>query len=106
MINNGTEWWGQYNPARQCYQLQAIKHSPNGDRFAIFMECKQEPLETTTIHEPTLALDPEEAQSLFNALWDADLRPRDGQGGMAHTNAQAAHLADLRAIVFKQAGIK
>ena len=106
MITNGIQWWGQYNPSLMKYTLQAIKHTTSGERFAIFMECKTEPLEGATTHSPTLALEPEEAQSLFNALWGAGLRPRDGQGGLAHTDAQAAHIADLRAIALHKCGVK
>ena len=109
MISETTKWWGHYNSAMIRYEFQCIRTNENG-RFGIYATFEYEKIDTgskslVTSREPTLVLEPEDAQSLMNALWNAGLRPLDGQGGLAHTNAQAAHIADLRAIVMKKCGV-
>ena len=108
MIDRSIKWWGHYAASKIRYEFQAIQTTEHG-RSAIYTTFELVPLDTETLvtaREPTLSLEPEEAQSLFNALWDSGLRPQDGQGGMAHTTAQAAHIADLRAIALKKCGIE
>ena len=109
MISETTTWHGGYNPRSLAYEFQAVKTTESG-KFAIVTTFELLPIDKIkmelTRRQPTLALYDDEAQSLFNALWNAGLRPRDGQGGLAHTNAQAAHIAELRAIVMKQCGVK
>lgn len=51
---------------------------------------------------PAVALSPEEAQILFQALWDAGLRPNNGESSMAHVDAMKYHLEDMRKLVFRE----
>jgi hypothetical protein len=48
-----------------------------------------------------LSLDSADAQSLMNALWNAGLRPANGESSMAHVDAMKAHLQDMRKIAFE-----
>ena len=61
----------------------------------------------TAIHEdevepqPTLSMRQDEAQQLMDELWRVGLRPSEGTGSAGAMAAVQAHLADLRALVFK-----
>ena len=105
MISESTTWHGGYSPTSLAYEFLAIKTTQSG-RFFIETTFNLLPIEDNIIvPSPTLAMYAEEAQTLLDAMWNSGLRPRDGTGGLAHTNAQAAHIADLRAIVMKKCGI-
>jgi len=54
------------------------------------------------IDEPTLRLVGDEAQQIMNELWRVGIRPKDGSGAVAHTEAISAHLADMRTIAFNR----
>lgn len=41
------------------------------------------------------------AQSLFDALWSAGLRPNKGEASAAHVEALKYHLEDMRKLVFQ-----
>jgi len=41
------------------------------------------------------------AQRLLQALWDAGLRPNNGESSVAHVEAMKYHLEDMRKLVFK-----
>jgi hypothetical protein len=49
-----------------------------------------------------LSLDSEDAQQLMNALWDAGLRPANGESSKAHVDALKAHLEDMRKIALSE----
>lgn len=51
--------------------------------------------------EPTFRLDREQAQVLFDQLWQMGLRPQDGTGNSGHVAAINYHLEDMRRLVFK-----
>ena len=51
--------------------------------------------------DPILKIDNGMAQSLFNDLWFAGYRPKDGTGNSGHIQAMAYHLEDMRKLVFK-----
>lgn len=57
------------------------------------------------IERPSLSLSPEMAQSLMDDLWACGLRPTRGEQSEGVTAAQAAHLADMRALVFAKLGV-
>ena len=48
-----------------------------------------------------MVLRDEEAQSLMDALWNTGVRPSNGEGSVGQLAATEAHLADMRALVFK-----
>ena len=49
---------------------------------------------------PTACLDLDEAQALMDSLWQAGIRPIEAKAGVGAFDAQARHLADMRAIAF------
>lgn len=50
--------------------------------------------------EPTFSLTEENAQSLFQMLWDEGFRPSNGAGHAGHIEAVTYHLEDMRKLVF------
>jgi hypothetical protein len=46
-------------------------------------------------------LDPNEAQTLMDDLWQAGLRPSEGSGSAGSLAATERHLADMQKIAFK-----
>ena len=48
-----------------------------------------------------LSISQETAQQIFNGLWQAGFRPKDGTGNSGHMSALAYHLEDMRRLVFK-----
>lgn len=54
------------------------------------------------ICQPTLSIQPEEAQQIINELWRIGFRPKDGSGAVAHTEALQRHLDDMRTIAFNR----
>lgn len=53
------------------------------------------------IQAPSFTLEPEQAQELFNGLWQLGYRPKDGTGNSGHVAAIERHLEDMRTLVFK-----
>jgi hypothetical protein len=64
------------------------------------MEIKTEPWEFGQHVEPFWKLNVDEAEMLMTSLWNAGVRPLNGSGGHAETDAIHAHLEDLRKIAF------
>jgi hypothetical protein len=50
---------------------------------------------------PPLVLDEKSAQNLLQELWNAGLRPNNGEGTSAQVDALKYHLEDMRKLVFK-----
>lgn len=48
-----------------------------------------------------LTIQKETAQSLMDQLWNLGIRPTEGHGSTGQLAATEAHLADMRALVFK-----
>lgn len=46
--------------------------------------------------QPSMVLEDYDAQSLLQALWDAGLRPNNGESTVAHVDALKKHLEDMR----------
>jgi hypothetical protein len=97
----GAEWRIQSSPFTDSIDLWIMRRL--GDRrehvtaqFTVHNIDKHEAVEG-----PTLRMTQDEAQQLINGLWHAGFRPRDGAGSLAHVEAQQAHLADMRRLVFK-----
>ncbi len=51
--------------------------------------------------KPTLSLEQNEAQGIFNQLWHMGFRPKDGTGNSGHIESMKYHLEDMRKLVFK-----
>jgi hypothetical protein len=55
--------------------------------------------------EPFWRMREEEAQSFIDALWEAGVRPSNGEGSTGKLAATENHLNDMRKIVFHQLGV-
>lgn len=53
------------------------------------------------IIKPAFSIGNDMAQHLFNQLWRAGFRPKDGTGNSGHIEAMKYHLEDMRKLVFK-----
>lgn len=51
-----------------------------------------------------MAMSKEDLQSLMDEIWSAGVRPSEGSGSAGSLAATERHLADMRALVFKQFG--
>lgn len=52
--------------------------------------------------QPAFAMRGEQAQQFMDELWRAGFRPTEGSGSAGSLAATERHLADMRALVFKQ----
>ena len=87
------------NPWNDSYDI-ALFSKGKGTSFVsepiVLKEHKQGSLIT-----PTASLSREAMQGLFNELWRAGFRPKDGTGNSGHVAALEYHLEDMRKLVFK-----
>jgi len=51
--------------------------------------------------KPFMKLNKKTVQDLFNQMWSAGFRPKDGTGNSGHVEAMKYHLEDMRKLVFK-----
>ncbi len=63
-------------------------------------------IEPGEIVPTVLSLKEEEAQQLCDSLWEAGVRPTNGEGSTGQLAATQAHLDDMRAIAFSHPGIR
>lgn len=87
-------WRAQTTIYRDSVDLLAIEDHGSGgryigDRIDLVMKL-HEP--NSLIVEPTLALNPDSARSLLQALWDAGLRPADWSSPDGEINAMRKHV--------------
>lgn len=91
-------------------------HGPwqRGDRVNMFGRCEDAPCYVDRIDfhvahvatgdapiiPPAIVLQPDEAQQLCDALWDAGVRPTNGEGSTGQLAATQAHLADIKKVAF------
>ena len=62
------------------------------------------PIKEGEMIPPALHLKTDEAQQLCDALWEAGIRPTNGEGSTGQLAATRAHLDDLRALVVRPLG--
>jgi hypothetical protein len=55
---------------------------------------------------PVAVIEDRETQMLMDQLWDCGLRPSEGSGSAGALAATERHLADLRRLLLKRAGIQ
>lgn len=55
---------------------------------------------------PAMRLDQSEAEALMNELWQAGVRPSNGEGSTGQLAATERHLADMRSIAMLKVGVK
>ena len=53
------------------------------------------------VKAPTVNMTKEDAQELMDAMWNAGVRPSNGEGNVGQIGAMREHLEDMRRIVFK-----
>ena len=92
------EWRVEDSPYSQSVNFFGFKHI-GGKPFHIEADLRQVEHEPGMMVEPGLRFSPEEAQQILNELWRIGLRPKDGNGAVAHTEAIQGHLSDMRKIV-------
>jgi len=96
------EWRAENRIYSDSVELVAF-HTINGERRMITTEFTEKVLEDGyCIEEPTLRLCGDESQQIMNELWRVGIRPKNGSGAIAHTEAISAHLADMRTIAFNR----
>jgi hypothetical protein len=78
-VSVNLKWLAQSTIYRDSVDLLAVLDYGNGERHvAKAMDFTLERHEPHTIYgEPTLAISPQSARSLMQALWDAGIRPED-----------------------------
>jgi hypothetical protein len=82
-----------------------VKRTSDGTRAAF-----AQPLEFRTLTSeeegielpPAFAMQDEQAQQFMDELWRCGFRPTEGTGSAGSLAATERHLADMRALVFKQ----
>lgn len=70
------------------------------DKRSVAAPLAMVPVEPGAAVPPTLRLCQDGAQLLMDELWRAGVRPRDGAGALAHVDALAEHIKDLRRVAF------
>jgi hypothetical protein len=105
MIDSLTEIAVVLNPMWGAYDLYLI--SRDGVRtIARPAQIIFEDTEPGVFHEPYMRLSYEVAQRLIDQLWQAGLRPNNGEGSLANVEALRQHLNDMRAIVASRLEVK
>lgn len=96
------KWYANDNIMCQSVDLLAMVES-HGSQFVIRAALEQvEHEDGAYIAEPTLRFSFDEAQQIMNELWRIGLRPKNGNGAVAHTEALQRHLNDMRTIAFNR----
>jgi hypothetical protein len=91
---------GEKHLARGCgMKLYGVRD--RGQTFEALTCSTPIPVEDGTEAPVWVTLRDEEAQSLMDALWNTGVRPSNGEGSVGQLAATEAHLADMRALVFK-----
>ncbi len=81
-------------------EFAVIDELPDGARRAMLPGIVKEYGPNEVIEEPTFTLSREAAQLLLDNLWRAGFRPRENRDRGGVVEAMAAHLADMRRLVF------
>jgi len=91
------EFYSRYEPAEMAFNI----YIRTGDRIVEPVTFSMFEPKTHAFVEPSMKMQREEAQALFQSLWDAGLRPNDGEGTTGHVAALKYHLEDMRRLVFE-----
>ncbi len=87
------KWFANYANYRDSVELFAVINY-DGQKRSILkpMQMVLETQEGYLPSEPSLTLDGTSANSLMQALWDAGIRPNNGEGMGAEANALRSHI--------------
>ena len=80
------------NIMAQSVDIVILKTEPNGNQYLVKYERSEEILGDVNqgmvgYPEPTIRFAREHAQAILDGLWKEGMRPNDGNGSMAHTEA-------------------
>ena len=99
--------WGFYNAPYRKFQLGLFMRGHGEQKEFVAMPAQwaeRKPEDYNRECPPLLSLDDSDAQKLIDALWDAGLRPTQGNGSAGQLQATERHLADLQKISDKLLG--
>jgi len=83
----------------------SLAKSPDRRVFAL-ADVVWEEIEEGAMPPPSLVLENSEVQELMDRLWQAGIRPTEGEGSAGQMTAVQAHLADMRKLVQQYAEVK
>lgn len=93
-IHGGMDWsWGSL-------ALVMGRELPDGN-IQVAKPLEFETTQRGLIKEPMVRLEKNEAQQLFDLLWQEGYRPKDGTGNGGHIEAIKYHLEDMRKLALK-----
>ena len=87
------------SPYRGCIELYVNRREQQVVSVVESVEFTE--IEEGMSYQPALTLTDEEAQEMFDSLWDQGLRPKNNEGNIGALSATQAHLEDMRTLVFK-----
>lgn len=93
----GMKFHVMYDPAMQKVDLHMWKIDSQGRRYSPEMTELKE-YRIGQYRPPFMALEPEDAQYLANALWEAGIRPVQSNGSSGELGAVKEHLQDARTL--------
>ena len=94
-------WSAFRNPGCDSFDLYArLKHERGQSVIAKPIELELHEAEWGTRRAPVLQIDTDAMQILFQSLWDAGLRPSNGEGNGGHIDSIKYHLEDMRKLAF------
>ena len=102
MINHEMRIWAYFSHPHRTVRIGAIRRF-NGMAFdAKPVEWQERNSEAYGVEPPALfSIQPEEAQALADALWDAGIRPVQGNGSVGQLAATERHLSEMSRITEK-----
>ncbi len=86
------------SPWSDCYEI-AFFSKENGKSY-VGSPLEMKAIKRGEIVTPTARLGSVAMQGLFNEMWRAGFRPKDGTGNSGHVEALKYHLEDMRKLVF------
>ena len=91
------KFYARYSPFNGDYDLY-IKDkfsTPTGHTVVTSIRLTTEEFKLGTAYGPSASLSECDAQGLFDALWEAGLRPNSGESSKAHVEQLKQHLKDM-----------
>jgi hypothetical protein len=93
--------FARFGALTRWVDLHFLAVAPDGIRSSLVFALSNVVNENEVEPQPTLSMRQDEAQQLMDELWRVGLRPSEGTGSAGAMAAVQAHLADMRALVFK-----
>lgn len=89
----------------ETISIYVIHHDGQGGMFVakpVAFDLDKTAISVGRIIDPTMRIDTENAQGIFQKLWDMGFRPKNGESSMAHVEAMKYHLEDMRKLAFRK----